>query len=145
MGCCFSSNSPSISEHSRVGTKGSGGSSTVGPGPRARGRALVGLHSPGTAKALIFLIESCSNFPSSPAVAALAARRGSGGQAGCICLKETSSCRRPGLWPQLWAGDRQLFTFYLSIQHLVGLRAALDEEEGGGCFTQSLPEPRILP
>jgi len=106
-GCCFSSNSPSIGERRGAGAGGSGGSGAAGPGPRAGGRALVWPRSPGAVKALIFLIAPCSNFPSSPAVEALAACRGSAARPAAFgpapTLKETNSYRRPG--PRLCRGQ----------------------------------------
>lgn len=155
VGCCFSSNSLSIGECREVGAVGSGGSSAAGPGPWAGGRALVRQHSPGAAKALILLIVPCSNFPSSPAVTVLPACRGSGGQASCLwpCAVFKGDKLLPAPWPmgtalcwgQAAACCPAVPTWLPSIQHLMGQRAVLEEEEEeGGVLTQRFPEPPPL-
>lgn len=103
QGCSFSSNSAGIGERRAAGA---GAGAAARPGPAlGRGKGPCRAVQPRRCESADISYRPCSNFPSSPAVAALAAGRGSAALGPRAGGDELLPAPQPGLRTPLGAGD----------------------------------------
>lgn len=147
QGCSFSSNSAGIGERRAAGA---GAGAAARPGPAlGRGKGPCRAVQPRRCESADISYRPCSNFPSSPAVAALAAGRGSaalGPRAGgdeLLPSPEPRSGLGTAAAPPRSVIPTSSTPWLPSNRHLVEEEEQEKEEQDG--LTQTLPEPPPLP